>query len=151
MECNTGVVQWLPEEIPVQIDQVPGLEAEQIIRLRAAGIRNCRQLLRASRRKGRLLLLCQATDLSPETLSVLVHKVELCQIRGIGPSMLGKLWQVGVRSVEELAAWEAADLQEKVRQISDRPPNLAVIEDWILQAQSCTGTRPAALSYGLPS
>ena len=133
----------------MQIDQVPGLEQESVLRLRAAGIHNARQLLRVSRRRGRMSLLSESTDLPLEALNILVRKVEVGQIRGIGPAMLDSLWQLNVCSLEDLAAWEPAELQEKMRPVVDRPPNLAVIEDWILQAQRRTGVRPAALAPGL--
>ena len=151
MPCNMDVVEWAMEDFSMQIDQVPGLEQELILRLRAAGIRNCRQLLRVSRRRARMSLLCQTADLSPEMLHLLVRRIELYQIRGIGPAMLDNLWQLDVRSVEDLAAWEPADLQQAIRTVAERPPNLAVIEDWILQAQRRKGKQPAALSYGLPT
>jgi predicted RecB family nuclease len=117
------------------IDQVPGLETEQVSLLQAIGIRNCRQLLRASQRRDQLLFLSQAAKLPPDTLRSLVRRIELGRIQGIGPATLRQLWRVGVDSIEMLAEQEPAELQVRLRQVAQRPPNLAVIEDWIVQAQ----------------
>ena len=126
----------------MQIEQLPGLEAEQVSLLQAIGIRNGRQLLRASQRKDRLLLLSQAAKLPPETLRSLIRRIELGRIQGIGPVTLRQLWTVGVDSIEILADQEQAELQDRLREVALHPPNLAVIEDWILQAQK-QKNRPA--------
>jgi nucleotidyltransferase/DNA polymerase involved in DNA repair len=130
----------------MQIAQVPGLQAEQVSRLQAIGISNCRQLLRASRQRDRLLVLSSMTELSFEMLRSLVGRIELCQIRGIGPATLEQLWEVGVDSVETLANQDPLGLQMQLRKVAVRSPNLAVIEDWILQAQQHRGRQSAMSS-----
>lgn len=130
----------------MQIEQLPGLEADHVSQLRAIGIHSCRQLLRASRRQGAFAGLSKATELSPETLQSVVRKVELCQIRGIGPTTLAQLWEIGVDSLEALANREPTEVQAQLCQVTARPPNLAVIEDWILQARRRKGRRTPRLS-----
>jgi predicted RecB family nuclease len=135
----------------VQIELVPGLQADQVSRLQALGIHNCRQLLRATRRQEQLVLLSKAMELSPETLQGLVQRVELCQIRGVGPATLERLWEFGVDSLDALADQEPTALQAQFRQIEVRAPNLAVIEDWITQAQKRSRRQVPRLLHSYPT
>jgi hypothetical protein len=129
------------------IDQLPGLEPDQVFLLQAVGIRNWRQLLRVSRCRARLLLLSQEASLPLDTLHSLVRRIELGRIQGIGPATLRQLWTVGVDSIDLLAVQEPAELQVRLRGVALRPPNLAVIEDWIVQAQK-QKSRPAVAGPG---
>jgi hypothetical protein len=119
----------------MRVEQLPHMEDDQIARLQAAGINNCRQLLRAGQRRERLLSLAGATGLSPKNLESIVRRAELSQIRGIGTTTLTQLSAVGVDSLEALAVREPEVLRTELHQVTARPPNLAVIEDWIVQAR----------------
>jgi predicted flap endonuclease-1-like 5' DNA nuclease len=79
--------------------------------------------------------LAQSTGLSPEVLHGAVRRAELSRIRGIGPALLSLLLEVGVDSRAALAALEPETLRERLLRVTDRPPNLAVLESWIRQAQ----------------
>jgi nucleotidyltransferase/DNA polymerase involved in DNA repair len=125
----------------MRVEELPGLETEQIARLRAAGISNCRQLVRASQRQERFQNLVSATKLPLETLHTLVQRAELCWVRGVGPATLVHLHEAGVDSLVTLASQEPNTLQAKLQEVTPRPPNLAVIEDWILQARRQNGRR----------
>ena len=130
----------------MRIEQVPGLDVEQISHLRAIGIHNCKQLLRASQQWERFPILSKATNLPAEVLRRLVRRAELCGIRGIGPATLDLLCKLGVDSVAALAEQEPEALRSRFRQLTPRPPNLAVIEDWIWQARQRKGGPSARLS-----
>jgi predicted RecB family nuclease len=119
----------------MKITSLPGLNPEQIARLQAAGIGTCQQLLRTSRREERYQALLRSTGLPPETLVDIKQRAELSQIRGIGPAALALLLDAGVKSVDELAAQEPESIQHSLRAATGHPPNLAVIENWILQAR----------------
>lgn len=119
----------------MKISLLPGLNPDQIVRLQAAGISTCHQLLRASRRDEQFQALLRATGLPPETLVDIKQRAELSQIRGIGPAVLARLLDAGVTSVDELAAHEPEAIQYSLRATTEHPPNLAVIESWILQAR----------------
>ena len=123
----------------MQVEQLPNMEAEQINRLRAAGITNCRQLLRACQRPERFQTLVHASGLSQEELNAVVRRAEVSQIRGIGATTLAQLLAVGVDSLDTLAAREPESLRADLHQVTARPPNLAVIEDWIVQAGKRSG------------
>jgi nucleotidyltransferase/DNA polymerase involved in DNA repair len=125
----------------MRLAELPGLEAEQLTQLQAAGIGNCQQLLRATKRQDRLLTLARAADLSPEALRSVVHRAELSQIRGVGPTTLAHLFAVGVDSLAALTSQGPEALQAQLHRRIARPPNLAVIEDWILQARRLSGHR----------
>jgi len=130
----------------MRIEQVPGLDVEQISHLRAIGIHNCKQLLRASRQWERFPILSEATRLPSEVLRRLVGRAELCGIRGIGPATLALLCKLEVDSVAALAEQEPEALRSRLRQFTPRPPNLAVIEDWIWQARQRKGGPTGRLS-----
>jgi len=119
----------------MQIEQLPNLERDHVSRLRTAGVHSCRQLLCVGRRRERLLALARSTELPPETLQSIVEKAELSQIRGVGPIALAELLQVGVNSLAALAAQEPKRLRRRLVEVAARPPNLAVLEKWILQAR----------------
>jgi len=128
----------------MRVEQLPGLKTEALARLQAAGIISCRQLLRASQRQAQLLSLARTTELPLETLCSLVHRAELSQIRGIGPTTLAHLFEVGVVSLATLADQEPETLQAGLRQVTDRPPNLAVLEHWVFQARQHSSHRREA-------
>jgi predicted flap endonuclease-1-like 5' DNA nuclease len=125
----------------MQIEELLGLNGEEISWLQAAGIRNYRQLLRASQRPERFQALAQSTALPPETLRRAVGQAELSQIRGIGPTTLAHLVAVEVEGLAGLAQQEPQVLQARLQQVTARPPNLALIESWIQQAQRLGGRR----------
>lgn len=127
------------EGATMRVDQLPGVETEQVSRLRSAGIRNCRQLLRAGQRQERFHVLARSTQMPQETLYQLVQRAELTQIRGVGPRTLSRLFAVGVDSLATLAGQEPERLQARLQLLATKPPNLAVIEDWILQARQRHG------------
>jgi hypothetical protein len=118
----------------MRVEHLPYMEAEQTRRLRAAGITTCRQLLRACQRPERFQRLEHASGLSHATLSDIVQRAEVSQIRGIGSTTLAQLFEVGVDSLEKLATSKPGTLRAELQQVTTRPPNLAVIEDWIVQA-----------------
>lgn len=119
----------------MQIEQLPCLEDDHVSRFRSAGIRSCQQLLRLGQRPQRLSSLVKATGLSLEMVRSVVRRAELSQIRGIGPAALEYLLKVGVDSLVALAAQEPVALRTRLQRVTSRPPNLAVIENWIRQAQ----------------
>jgi predicted RecB family nuclease len=122
----------------MNIEMLPGLTPEQVEQVRAVGIRTCQQLVRAKRRKDRLTALVRSTGLPAQTVQEIVQCAELAEIRGIGPAVLAKLLRSGVTSLAELAAQEPEALRLRLREVSPTPPNLAVIEQWILQARQQT-------------
>jgi hypothetical protein len=65
---------------------------------------------------------------------------------------LNRLFEVGVDSLAALATREPGALQAELQQVTARPPNLAVIEHWILQARQkdCRGAEPASEGCLIP-
>jgi hypothetical protein len=134
----------------MRVEQLPHIEAEQITQLRAAGITNCRQLLRACQRPERFQRLANASGLSRDVLNDVVRRAEVSQIRGIGTATLAHLFEVGIDSLDALAARKPESLRTDLQRVTARPPNLAVIEDWILQAgQRARCTAPPPLQASL--
>ncbi len=131
----------------MRIDSLPGLTPDQIARVRGAGIRTCRQLLQSSRRLHRLQALAGSTGLPVEVLRRIADQAELTRVRGIGPAALTSLFRSGVTSLSELATENPANLHSRLRQTTSGPPNLAMLENWILQARQrarlgCSSVHP---------
>jgi nucleotidyltransferase/DNA polymerase involved in DNA repair len=129
----------------MKIDELPGLEVDEIGRLRRAGISSRRQLLRLAREDSRLEALAAETNLPLDQLRRAVNWSELSEIRGVGPATLEQLRQAGIESLGDLAAQQPESLSAALRETTDQPPNLAVIEDWIRQARRHTW-QPAGVS-----
>jgi predicted RecB family nuclease len=123
----------------VHIDGLPGLKIEQASRLRDVGVRSARQLLRASRSATGLLALAKATGVPLEALREAVQQVKLFQVRGIGPAHLEHLLAAGLETLKDLACQEPEALRRQLCRVMSHPPNLAILESWILQARQRTG------------
>jgi len=121
----------------MRLEELPGLSPDLRSRLEAIGIVTSQQLLRAAQRGEQLLSLIKATGLPAQALQAGVQKAALTQIRGVGPAVLEQLFRAGIESLEALAALEPQQLQARLQRVTTpgRPPNLAVIEDWIRQAR----------------
>lgn len=119
----------------MNIDQLPGLTSEQVASVKRAGIRTCRQLLRYRQSRSRMQDLAGATGLPLAALQSIVQRAELTEVRGIGPVALANLLEAGILGLADLAAQEPLALQSRLWRKSTAPPNLAVIEHWILQAR----------------
>ena len=131
---------------PMNIAELPGLECEHVSRLQGAGVRTSRQLLRVSRRRNGFTSLAKAADLQLKDLEQIVSVAELGEIQGIGRTALNQLLEAGVTSPGELSAEEPAELQTRLRKAGVRPPNLAVLEHWIIQARRRKGGRGQGIS-----
>lgn len=119
----------------MNIDRLPGLTPDQVARVQQAGIRTCRQLLRYPRNECHMESLVRATGLSLPEVSSILQRAEITRVRGIGPVALASLLSAGVSSLADLAAEEPLLLHSRLRQATASPPNLAVIEHWIIQAR----------------
>jgi hypothetical protein len=139
MQGNRRQVPWQWEAKQVRLEELPGAEPQHVARLREAGIRNCRRLAWAGGRPDRLARLARESGLGFQLLQSLVGRAGLSRLRGIGLVMLGHLVQIGVESPEQLAGWEPEQVQERLRTCLKPPPNLALIESWILQARARGG------------
>ena len=85
-------------------------------------------------------------------MSYVVRRAEISQIRGIGITTLAHLFEVGIDSLDKLATRKPETLRADLQRVTPRPPNLAVIEDWIVQAgQRVPCSPPPALPAGLTS
>ncbi|HNS52513.1 MAG TPA: DUF4332 domain-containing protein [Anaerolineae bacterium] len=119
----------------MQILDLPGVDPRHAAGLKNAGIWTCQQLLQLARYPNRLPGLAQASGLSMGALRDLVDRAELSRLQGVGPAHLGYLIAAGIDTLAALAAQEPEALGLRLSQVTPRSPNLAVVEDWILQAR----------------
>lgn len=99
------------------------------------GVSTSRHLVGLARRSGWLLILAEQTGLPPTLLHRTLQWAELVEIRGVGAVTLARLRSVGIETVADLAACQPEALHADLRRVVASPPNLAMIENWILQAR----------------
>lgn len=119
----------------MQIQDLPGVEPRHAASLKSVGIWTCQQLLQVARYPNRLPGLAQASGLSMAVLRNLADRAELSRLQGVGPAHLGNLVAAGIHTLAALAAQEPEALGLCLSRVTSRPPNLAVVENWILQAR----------------
>ncbi len=114
-------------------------DAERIA-LEGQGVMASEELLeKVATRKGRASL-SKATGIALERMEALADKVDLLQIRGVGPSMVKLLQAAGVPHAAALARMDASALHVAVieangrTQISPKIPAIEMLSDWIRQA-----------------
>jgi nucleotidyltransferase/DNA polymerase involved in DNA repair len=84
--------------------------------------------------------LAKTTGITPERILALSDKVDLLQIRGVGPSMVRLLQAAGVQHAKALskqvpAALHSAVLEANGREaIASKTPAVEMLADWIRQA-----------------
>ena len=119
----------------MQIEDLPGVEPHHALSLRDAGIWTCQQLLHVARCPNRLAGVAEASRLPMVVLRDLINRAELSQLQGVGPANLTHLVAAGVPTLSALAAQEPDVLRLRLGRVTARPPNLAVVEHWIVQAR----------------
>jgi len=125
----------------VNVIDVEGIGPVYAEKLVAAGVRTVEELLsQGSTPKGREAL--EASTGIPHALILKwVNRADLYRINGIGSEYSDLLEVAGVDTVKELAQRNAEHLAETLleanaaRNLVRRPPNVAMVADWIEQAR----------------
>jgi len=103
---------YLPN--PVSLDKFPGVEAGDIEKLAAAGVRNSRKLFELVKNSPDSL--SAEIDINPGTLSELVGLSDLVRAYGVGPAFARILYDTGIHSISEFRRYtpqQVIDLYEK--------------------------------------
>lgn len=125
----------------VIIHKLYGIEPSLEMKLKARGIKDSEDLLRACRTPRDVAELAQSADLEVSVLMKLLHRAELARIRGIGETYTMLLEEAGVSTTRELAATAPDDLRGRLTRINaskklvGRIPAQAMVNGWVSKAQ----------------
>jgi predicted flap endonuclease-1-like 5' DNA nuclease len=144
-EVLTGNVDRAdPEEMAKfkhPLEYVEGIGPQYAGQLKNAGVITCLDLLKAgSTRKGREQLAANS-HISGNLILEWVNHVDLYRIKGVGQEYADLLEASGVDSVLELAQRKPANLANTMltvnaqKNLVRKPPTLAQVEDWVIQAK----------------
>lgn len=126
--------------VELDLADLPRLNRQSIATLNEAGVRSPMQLLqKAAEGSNREQLRRRLGHTEPE-FQALVDQAELYTFKGIGHWYGPLLEEVGVTRVEHLAAWEPAELYDRLRQSAStekpRHPTRDMVTVWVLAARS---------------
>jgi predicted flap endonuclease-1-like 5' DNA nuclease len=133
--------------LPVQ--ELRGITGSVADALKAQGLSNSETLLEATKTATLRRQLAAAVGVETSVILDLANRADLNRISGIGGVYSDLLEEAGVDTVKELSHRSPENLYAKineinqVRQLTQRPPTLDQITDFINQAK----TLPAGLEY----
>lgn len=116
--------------VRLRLERVPSVRVATS-ELHAHGIRWPRQLRRTLHRADGEQLLREELGWSEERCREVADELELYLFKGIGAWHGRLLQQVGVRRVEDLAAWEPVELHRALRSVAEARGGPAPCEDWV--------------------
>ncbi len=106
-----------------------------------AGIRTQMDLLERCSSPANRNTVARQTGIPAQTLARWAHCADLCRIRGMNHHVFELLWDVGVKSMYQLAHANPHTLAAQLlvvnqkRRILNNPPDEMRVGDWISQAQ----------------
>ena len=133
--------------LPVQ--ELRGITSSVADALKAQGLTNSESLLEATKTIAQRKQLASAVGVETRVILDLANRADLNRIAGIGGVYSDLLEEAGVDTVKELSHRLPENLHAKIteinqaRQLTQRPPTLEQITDFIAQAKSL----PAGLEY----
>lgn len=123
------------------IHKLYGVEPALEIKLKARGIKDNEDLLRACGSYHAIAELARGADVDVSVVRRLVHRAELARIRGIGETYTMLLEEAGVATAHDLASCSPEDLRVRLASINaekrlvGRVPALAMVNGWVRKAQ----------------
>lgn len=133
----------------VPISGVKGVSANLATKLQAEGIKDSDQLLEKSATPAARKALAGKLGVDVKAVLELANRADLIRVRGIGGVFSDLLENAGVDTVKELAGRVPANLQAKLKEISDEKklanlaPTLEMVTAWIAESK----TLPKILEY----
>lgn len=128
---------------------IEGVGEAYAAKLKAAGVANTDDLLKAgSTPKGRKDL-AEKTGISDALILKWINRVDLFHIKGVGEEYSDLLEAAGVDTVPELAQRKAENLLQKMTEVNAkkklvrRLPTLEMVENWVEQAKKL----PRVITY----
>ncbi|MDX1642862.1 MAG: DUF4332 domain-containing protein [Thermoanaerobaculia bacterium] len=125
------------------LSEIEVLSESDVDRLRAAGAPTPELLVRRVERRG-LETVAEASGIEPDELERAYGVSRLALHKGMGVPAAEGLWELGIRSIAELADADAEASRRRLAEMSaveDRSPRLAEVRVWIRAARAGEGPR----------
>ena len=129
------------EAVSLHLSKVRGANQQIRTRLKASGVTNSRQLLRAAGPFRARVVLSGKTGIDMASLAYLVKRADMARVKGVGATFADMLEVIGVDSVERMAGWRADALHRtlqdfnRTERFARRAPTLEEVETWVTQAR----------------
>ena len=123
------------------ISELKGMSPELAAKLKAQGIADSDQFLKAAATPDGRKALADQTGAAPEVILGLANRADLARITGVGQVFSDLLEQAGVDTVKELANRVPANLHAKLveinaeRKLAGRLPTTGQVKGWVTQAK----------------
>lgn len=124
------------------VTDIEGIEPDEILALKKAGIRTTEKLLEAAASFKLRKELAERTDIALKRLLVLVNAADRMRVKGVGKDHAGLLQAAGVNTVRELKFRNAEKLRTAMKKANEERklvrllPSSKKVERWIKEAQS---------------
>jgi predicted flap endonuclease-1-like 5' DNA nuclease len=125
-----------------KLETIEGIGPIYAEKLRAAGVRSVKALLRAGATPGGRKELEGSTGIGHEYILDWVNRADLMRVRGVGEEYSDLLEKAGVDTVVELAQRNPDHLYRKITQVNDekrlvrRPPTRGMVGRWVAHAKA---------------
>jgi hypothetical protein len=123
---NREAKSYLPN--PIRLDKFPGVDRKAVEKLEAVGIKNSRHLFNAAKDRTEREQLSGRTEIPIEILDELVGLSDLSRAYGVGPVFARMIYDVGIKSIQELIAYTAEDLIRIYEQKTQKKTDFGVNE-----------------------
>jgi len=127
--------------MPYSINQIDGLNEEEVKALRALGLRTTDQLLEAAKTPRGRLSLFEKTQIDPRRLLGFANACDHMRIKGMGKNYIGLLRKAGVSTVRELKYRNPANLAKAMAEANKSEklvrflPSEKVVVRWVEHAK----------------
>jgi predicted flap endonuclease-1-like 5' DNA nuclease len=124
-----------------KLETIEGIGPIYAEKLRAAGVRSVRALLRAGATPEGRKELQERTGIGHEYILDWVNRADVMRVRGVGEEYSDLLEKAGVDTVVELAQRNPDHLYQKITQVNDekrlvrRPPTRGMVARWVEHAK----------------
>jgi predicted flap endonuclease-1-like 5' DNA nuclease len=124
-----------------KLETIEGIGPIYAEKLRAAGVRSVKALLRAGATPEGRRELEESTGIGHEYILDWVNRADLMRVLGVGEEYSDLLEKAGVDTVVELAQRNPAHLYRKITQVNDekhlvrRPPTRGMVARWVEHAE----------------
>ncbi len=132
-----------------KLTEIRGIDEHAQNKLKNAGIATIEELIaQAGEKKGRKEIAGQ-TGIDEKEILHWLNRADLSRIKGVSTLYADLLEFAGVDTVPELAQRKPENLQEKMSEVNEekqlvqRVPPLALVEDWVSQAKEL----PRVINY----
>jgi len=133
----------------IKIGKLKGMYAELESKIKERGIKDCAQLLEATKTPAGRQELAEYAGVDVGVILALSNRADLSRVKGVAGVYSDLLEKAGVDTVKELAMRNPANLYAKLQEVNatenlaGRLPNLRIVEDWVAQAKEL----PKMLEY----